>query len=93
MALSNTAVMEHFPVKNILKQAGMPTWDSIWAIHFNVNANEASVPSDLGGGAHGHLRLTIRGAEYQTLTRHVFVRPTNPGVTPPPGNPHELPAQ
>eukprot|EP00957_Ditylum_brightwellii_P169108 12871002-Ditylum_brightwellii.AAC.1 len=84
MALLNTAVMNHFPVKDIPKQAG---------IHFNLNANAASVPSDLGGGAHGYLGLTIGGAEYQMLTDHAFVWPANPGVTPPPGNPYELPVQ
>eukprot|EP00957_Ditylum_brightwellii_P014596 1099910-Ditylum_brightwellii.AAC.1 len=68
MASSNTAVMDYFLVKDIPKQASMPTWKSIWAIHLNLNANAASVPSSLGGGAHGHLGLTIRGAEYQTLT-------------------------
>eukprot|EP00957_Ditylum_brightwellii_P126218 9622301-Ditylum_brightwellii.AAC.1 len=53
----------------------------------------ASVPSDLGGGAHGHLGLTIGGAKYQMLTGHAFARPANPGITPPPRNPYVLPAQ
>eukprot|EP00957_Ditylum_brightwellii_P104423 7953550-Ditylum_brightwellii.AAC.1 len=68
MAASSTAVMEHFPVKEVPKQTGMPTWDSIRAIHLYFNANAASVPSDLEGGQHGHLGLTIGGVEYQTLT-------------------------
>eukprot|EP00957_Ditylum_brightwellii_P128810 9825753-Ditylum_brightwellii.AAC.1 len=59
----------------------MPTWDSIRAIHLHLNTNAASVPSNLGGGQHVHLGLTIGGAEYQTLTGHLFVRPANPGVT------------
>eukprot|EP00957_Ditylum_brightwellii_P041983 3179033-Ditylum_brightwellii.AAC.1 len=88
-----SAVMDHSLVKDIPQQAGMPTWKSIWSIHLNFNANAASVLSDLGGGAHGHLSLTIGGAEYQTLTGHAFARPANPGVTPPSGNPYELPAQ
>eukprot|EP00957_Ditylum_brightwellii_P202346 15329759-Ditylum_brightwellii.AAC.1 len=93
MTSSNTAVMDHFLVKDIPKQAGIPTWESIWEIHLNLNANATLVMRDLGGGAHGHLGLTIRGAEYQTLTSHVFVRLANPNVTPPPGNPYELPVQ
>eukprot|EP00957_Ditylum_brightwellii_P200924 15315772-Ditylum_brightwellii.AAC.1 len=93
MAASNTAVMDHFLVKEIPKQTGIPSWDIIQAINLNLNANAASVPSDLCGGQHGHLGLTIGGAEYQTLTGHAFTRPTNPGVTSPPGNPYELPAQ
>eukprot|EP00957_Ditylum_brightwellii_P058741 4453896-Ditylum_brightwellii.AAC.1 len=93
MAAWNTLVMEHFWVKEIPKQTGMPSWDSIYAIHLSLNANAASVPSDLGGGQHGHLSLTIGGTEYQTLTGHAFTRPAIPGLTPPPGNPYELPAQ
>eukprot|EP00957_Ditylum_brightwellii_P082019 6236891-Ditylum_brightwellii.AAC.1 len=57
----------------------MPTRESIQTIHINLNANTASVPSDLGGGAHGHLGLTIGGAEYQTITGHAFARPA-PGL-------------
>eukprot|EP00957_Ditylum_brightwellii_P061411 4661272-Ditylum_brightwellii.AAC.1 len=71
----------------------MPTWDSIRAVHLQLNTNAASVPSDLGGGQRGHLGLTIGGAEYQTLTGHLFVRPANPGMTPPPGNNYQLPTQ
>eukprot|EP00957_Ditylum_brightwellii_P209983 15364446-Ditylum_brightwellii.AAC.2 len=71
----------------------MPSWDSIWAIYLNLNDNAASVPSDLGGGQHGNLGLTIKGAEYQTLNGHAFTKPANPVVTLPPGNPYELPAQ
>eukprot|EP00957_Ditylum_brightwellii_P026399 1996786-Ditylum_brightwellii.AAC.1 len=93
MASPNSAVMDHFLVKDIPRQAGMPTWESIQAIHLNLNVNAASVPSDLGGRALGYLSLTIGGAEYQTLTRHAIARPANPGITPPPGNPYELPAQ
>eukprot|EP00957_Ditylum_brightwellii_P133778 10200765-Ditylum_brightwellii.AAC.1 len=78
MAASSTAVMEHFPVKEIPKQNGMPSWDSIQAIHLHLNTNAASVPSDLGGGQHGHLGLTIGGAEYQILTGYAFTRPANP---------------
>eukprot|EP00957_Ditylum_brightwellii_P199957 15243390-Ditylum_brightwellii.AAC.1 len=72
---------------------GMPTWDSTRAIHLQLNANAASVPSDLGGGQHGHLGLLIGGAEYQTLTGHPFARPANPGMMPPPGNQYKLPSQ
>eukprot|EP00957_Ditylum_brightwellii_P004711 358270-Ditylum_brightwellii.AAC.1 len=93
MTSPNSTVMDHFLVKDIPRQAGMPTWESVWAIHLNLNANAASVPSDLGGGAHSHLGLTIRGALYQTLTSHAFARPANPGITTPPGTPYELPPQ
>eukprot|EP00957_Ditylum_brightwellii_P025202 1907406-Ditylum_brightwellii.AAC.1 len=59
MTLPNSTVIDHYPVKDIPRQASMSTWESIWAIHLNLKANVASVPSDLGGGANGHLGLTI----------------------------------
>eukprot|EP00957_Ditylum_brightwellii_P044777 3396843-Ditylum_brightwellii.AAC.1 len=87
MASSNNAIMDHFPVKDIPRQARMPTWESIQAIHLNLNGNAASVLSDIGGVIHSHLNLTIGGAEYQTCTSHAFVRLANPCGTLPPGNP------
>eukprot|EP00957_Ditylum_brightwellii_P042306 3203603-Ditylum_brightwellii.AAC.2 len=83
MAASSTAVMEHFLVKKVPKQTRMPSWDSSRAIHLRLNVNAASVPSYLGGGQHGHLRLTIGGVEYQTFTGYPFAPPENPGVMPP----------
>eukprot|EP00957_Ditylum_brightwellii_P013795 1039619-Ditylum_brightwellii.AAC.1 len=92
MTTQNIAVMEHFLVKEIQKQTGMPTWERIRATRIHLNANAASVLSDLGGEQHGHLGLTIKGLEYQTLTGHAFVCAANPGIIPPPGNAYELPA-
>eukprot|EP00957_Ditylum_brightwellii_P065456 4965971-Ditylum_brightwellii.AAC.1 len=93
MATQSSAVMEHFLAKKILQQTGMPTWKIIRATHIDLTANAASVPSDLGGGRHCHLGLTIRGAEYQTLTGYAFIRSANPDATLPPGGAYELPAQ
>eukprot|EP00957_Ditylum_brightwellii_P187235 14259961-Ditylum_brightwellii.AAC.1 len=59
MATQSIAVMEHFPVKEIWKQIGMSTWESIRATHIDLNVNAASVLRHLGGGIHGHLGLTI----------------------------------
>eukprot|EP00957_Ditylum_brightwellii_P089514 6816099-Ditylum_brightwellii.AAC.1 len=92
MATQIIAVMEHFLVKTIQKQIGMPTWESIRAIHINLNANAASVLINLGGGRYGYLGLTIGSTEYQTLTEHAFVQLVNLGITPPPGGAYELPA-
>eukprot|EP00957_Ditylum_brightwellii_P175701 13378147-Ditylum_brightwellii.AAC.1 len=47
----------------------------------------------LGGGQHGHLRLTIGGTKYQTLTGHIFNLPANPGITLPLGDLFEMPMQ
>eukprot|EP00957_Ditylum_brightwellii_P145191 11058565-Ditylum_brightwellii.AAC.1 len=71
----------------------MFAWEIIREVHIDLNANAASVPSDLGIGQHGHLGLTIGGAEYQTLTGHASVCSANTGITLPPGNVYKLPAQ
>ena len=43
-----------------------------------LKANAASVQSDLGGGAHGHLGLVLDDATYFALTGHHCVRPVYP---------------
>jgi hypothetical protein len=47
-----------------------------------LNANAASIHSELGGGNYGHLALTISAASYATLSPVAFVPPANPGTTP-----------
>ena len=44
-----------------------------------VCANEKSIPSSLGRGAQGHLRLVTYAATYAKINQNaVFVRPTHP---------------
>ena len=45
-----------------------------------LKANAASVQSDLGGGAFGHLGLVLDDVTYNTLTGHNYVRPVHPGA-------------
>ena len=52
-------------------------------LHRLVSRNAASVASNLGGGRHRHLVLTITDEEYTTQTGYVFVPPHNPGDYPP----------
>jgi hypothetical protein len=42
----------------------------------------ASVPSEIGGGAHGLLGLVLPPATYTMLTNVVFQAPNNPGTIP-----------
>ena len=76
------AIKEGFPHQSIPKQPGEPTYESIRTIHRLLKANAASMPSDLGGGAHGLLGLTLNGTVYTAVTGHVFTLPVFPGSTP-----------
>ena len=47
-----------------------------------VSGNLASVVSNLGGGRHGHIALTMTGEGYTAHTGNEFVPPHNPGYYP-----------
>ena len=42
--------------------------------------NAASVPTDLGGGANGHLGLLLTDVEYHSVNATAYVRPVHPGI-------------
>ena len=81
-APSVESIREGFPYPTIPKQNGLPTYESIKAVHIKLKTNAASVPSNLGGGAHGNLGLILSDTIYHTLTGHHFVRTAHPGATP-----------
>ena len=63
-------------------RSGEPTYETIHTIHALLKANAASVSSELGGGAHGLLGLTLANTTYTPLAGVAFTRPANPGLTP-----------
>ena len=76
------SVVEGFPFPTVHPIVGEPNYESIAALHQQLNANAASVPSHLGNGALGLLYLTVSPAVYANLSAAPFVPPTNPGPTP-----------
>ena len=68
-----------FEQKIITRIHGEPTYDSIKRLHNELKANAGRVPSNLGGGLHGHLALVISPAQYSMLSNTPFVRPAHPG--------------
>jgi hypothetical protein len=82
MATTVESLIESFPHPTVPSIEGPPTYESITDILQILNANAASVHSELGGGALGHLSLTVSTAVYATLSATPFVAPTNPGPTP-----------
>lgn len=71
-----------FPEPSISSISGEPTYADIKRVHDSLKNNATSVPSTLGGGAHGHLGLIMEDATYHTLTGSHFVIPANPGNGP-----------
>ena len=67
----------------LLKIGGGSTREGVIKLHCLVSGNVASVLSNLGGGHHGHLALTIMKEEYTEETYFSFVPLQNPGNYPP----------
>ena len=61
------AIKAGFPHPSVPRKPGEPTYESIHAVHALLKANAASVPSELGGGVHGLLGLTLANTTYTPL--------------------------
>ena len=72
-------IIEGFPYPILPKINGEPSYASIADLHQKLNANAASVHSNLGCGTLGHLWLTLKPEIYNTLTATPFELPPNPG--------------
>ena len=80
--LSVDTILDSFPIKDITKHSGEPTFQAIREAHNQLKANAASILSDIGGGQFGLLGLTIHPKTYETLTGIPFVKHSNPGTHP-----------
>jgi hypothetical protein len=56
-------ISTNFEFPTLSKIQGIPTYEQLRNIKNEMKSNAASVPCDLGGGAHGHLCLMLTGAE------------------------------
>ena len=52
-------VLADFPTPILPKIGGEPTREGLIDIHRFISGNAASVASNIGGGLHGHLALTM----------------------------------
>ena len=78
--LSVDTILENFPINDITKYSGEPTFQAIWDAQNQLKANAASILSDIGGGHFGLPSLIIQPKTYETLTGSPFVKHTNPGT-------------
>jgi hypothetical protein len=75
--------MDAFPHNPLTPIRGQPTPHDLLRLKKELVANARSVPSDRGGGRHGHLILVITPEEYATITNGIaFAPPINPGAPP-----------
>jgi hypothetical protein len=70
-----------FPVQPT-KITGQPAYDDIRQLRTVIYHNAASIPSERGGGQHGHLGMVMNDAIYATLTETPWVDPEVPGLQP-----------
>ena len=75
-------IKANFPFPLIPRNPGLPNFNIINEVHSKGKANASSVASELGGGTHGLLGITLSPGTYNQLTGHNFVRPPNPGTVP-----------
>ena len=70
----------YFEFSTLTKIHGDPTFDSIKTLHNQLKTNSQTIPSNLGGGAHGHLGLVLNAAQYALLSNAPFIHPEHPGT-------------
>ena len=58
-------VLADFPTPILPNIGGEPTREAMVYLHLLVSGNAASVVSNLGGGRHVHLTLTMTSKEYK----------------------------
>jgi hypothetical protein len=93
MSPSNADIIGAFPNPTINPIIGLLTYDSISAVHLQLNQNATSADSHLGDGTTGLLPLSVSTAVYNTISNELFEVPTNPGPNPivqPTGTGHQI---
>ena len=82
----------NFVYSDLTNIQGQPTYDLLKKIKEELTSNAASVPSDLGGGGHGHSGLVLTAAEHALLSPVPYVRPAHPRPLVIPAGPPAEPA-
>ena len=69
-----------FEYPSITKIHGEPDCEQLKKLKDKLKANATKIPSELGGGAHGHLGLVLSATEYINISAVSYVRSLHPGV-------------
>ena len=84
-ATSVDKLIEVFPIPILTRIIGQPTYEQLREVNEELNANAARVVFTRGGGAHGHLAITVSPTVYATLNNVLFAEPTMPAAVNPSG--------
>ena len=76
-------VLTDFLTPILPKIGGELTIEALKDLHIFVSGNGASVASNLEGGEHRHLTLTMTANKYLAQMGYKFLPPQNPGNYPP----------
>ena len=69
----------YFQYKALTKIHGAPTYETLREMKDQLKANAASVNTNLGGGANGHLGIVLTPTEYRNISDTTYTRPNHPG--------------
>ena len=75
-------IVTKFPTKILPPITGEPDYDCISQLNQLMYGNAATLPTTLGGGAHGHVGLIMKATLYVTLAATSYVTPNEPPLTP-----------
>jgi hypothetical protein len=79
MPTTLSRIVDGFPHPTFPSIVGIPTYDALKDLQLSLNANAASVRSNLGNCLLGLLALTVSPEVCDTLAGEAFVVPINPG--------------
>ena len=75
-------IVTKFPTKILPPIPGEPEYDCISELNKIMYGNAATLPTTLGGGAHGHVVLIMKATLYLTLLATAYVALNEPPLTP-----------
>ena len=74
--------LKDLPLPLLTKISGEPTIEALIKLYRIIRGNAASVASNLRGGRHGHMALTMATKDYTEQTGYAFVPLHNTGNYP-----------
>ena len=74
-------IVAKFPTKILPLIPGKPEYDCISHLNQLMYGNAATLPTSLGGGAHGHVGLIMKTTLYVTLSATAYVVTDEPPLT------------
>ena len=82
MVLSVDDVVAKIPMKAMPKIDREPDYVNINTMMQLLYGNDASLPTTVGGGQHGHIGIIMTPHLYTTLANTPYKSPPDPGITP-----------